>query len=303
MSRARDKKMAGYLEGSISIAVNSALFALKYYYGVAFNSIAIVADSFHTLSDSLTSVVLILSFLIAYRPADAKHPFGYGRVESVATIVIGSILVAVGVEIAHESYEKLISRESLVFDWILISILASSALVKEMLALWAFRLGRKYGSVSIRADAWHHRSDALVTALLTVAILLGSNLWWLDSALGFALSSLIVYVGVSIVHEKAIELLGRAPTSEELRRVKEVVHKISPLVQDVHQVRMHSYGEHVEITLHVRLPPKITVLEAHDIATKIENKIKEELEWNATVHVEPYVVEDRHCASEGGATS
>ncbi|MEM4789563.1 MAG: cation diffusion facilitator family transporter [Ignisphaera sp.] len=267
-----DRKRIGYLEGIVSIVVSIVLFALKYFYGVLFNSIAIVADSIHTLSDSLTSAVVILGFWVAYKPIDKEHPFGHGRAEHITTVVIGAMLIMVGIDFIQRSYAKFISKEPFIFSWSLVILLVVSAIAKEFLALWAFNLGKKYKASSITADAWHHRSDAIASILLATAIALGGNLWWLDSILGFMVSALIIYTGIEIIHTKTFELLGRAPTQEEIEKIKKIVYNVSPPVQDLHHVHIHEYGEHTEITLHIRLPPEIPVSIAHKIASDIEKK-------------------------------
>ncbi|MEM4513849.1 MAG: cation diffusion facilitator family transporter [Ignisphaera sp.] len=284
-----DRKKIGYLEGVVSITLNAVFFVLKYFYGVLFNSIALIADSIHTLSDSLTSMVVILGFWITYKPIDKEHPFGHGRAEYIATIIIGAMLVMVGIDFIQRSYTKLISREPFVFSWALVAVLGASAIAKEALALWAFKLGKKYRASSITADAWHHRSDAIASALLAIAITFGSNLWWLDSVLGFVVSTLIIYTGIEIMYEKTFELLGRAPTLEEIEKIKKIAYNVSPLVQDLHHIHIHEYGGHTEVTLHIRLPPETSVSTAHKIASDIEKIIKDALKWEATVHIEPYI--------------
>jgi len=281
------RKFAGYLEGWVSIAINTILFIAKFYYGVLFNSIAVVADSIHTLSDSLTSVVVILGFWIGYKPADEEHPFGHGRAELIATIVIGSMLVMVGIDFIQRSVNKLLSREGLIFSWILVAVLAISAIVKEALALWAIKLGKKYEAQSIIADAWHHRSDAIASALLAIAIVFSETLWWLDGVLGVVVSAIIIATAIKLVIETASEILGKAPSEEDLKKLEKIVYETSPLVKDVHHVHIHKYGAHIEVTLHVRLDPVMSLNMAHEIATQIEKNIREKLGWEATVHVEP----------------
>lgn len=284
-----DKKRVGYLEGTVSLALNIVLFLSKYIYGVLCNSIAVVADSIHTLSDSLTSLVVILGFRVSYKPVDKEHPFGHGRAELIATVVIGAMLIMVGIDFIQRSYAKLISREPLMFDWTLVLVLFASAIIKEAMALWAFKLGRKYRATSITADAWHHRTDAIASALLAISVILGGNAWWLDSVLGLIVSGLIIYTGTEIVYKKSLQLLGRAPAREEVEKIKSIVSAVSPIVQDLHHIHIHEYGEHIEVTLHIRLPPEIPVHAAHKIASDIERKIKDTLNWEATIHVEPYV--------------
>jgi len=282
-----ERKRAGYLEAVVSIVVNTILFIVKYVFGVMFNSIAVIADAFHTLSDSLTSIAVLIGFYYSYRPSDKEHPFGHGRAELIASIVIGVMLGYVGYSFAVESYNKLINRQSFIYSLTLVIILIISTVVKEGLALWAFRLGKKVGSRSIEADAWHHRSDAIATALLAIAFLIGWRYWWIDSVLGLVVSAIIIVTAVDIVLKTSSELLGKAPTKEELYTITKIVSEISDKIKNVHHIHIHRYGDHTEVTLHIDLPGEISLSEAHRIATEVEQKIREELGYEATVHTEP----------------
>ncbi len=287
MSLKLSRRSVGYLEGVASTVLNSVLFSAKYFFGAMYNSIAVVADSIHTLSDSLTSIVVIVGFWVRDKPADKEHPFGHERAEAIATIVIGSMLIVIGLEFLQRSYGKLVSREPLVYSTQLVVVLALSAIAKEALALWAFKLAKKINAPSIRADAWHHRSDAIASALIAIAIYLGSSFWWLDSVLGFITSALVTYTGIAIVFERTTELLGRAPSRDEVKKLEELVHSVNPRISDVHHVHVHKYGDHVEVSLHIRLDPTMPLHEAHAIASNVEKRIKEVLGWESTVHVEP----------------
>lgn len=287
MNLVAERKVAGFTEGLVSVFINVALFALKYYFGLIHNSVAIVADAVHTLSDAGTSVVVIIGFWIAYRPPDEGHPFGHGRAEQIGAVVIGTLLGVAGFEFLMSSYEKLVSGEALTFSWILVGILLFSSVVKELLARWALRLGKSYESRSMIGDAWHHRSDAIATALLALGVLIGANYWWVDGLLGMLVSLIIVYTSVKIVLETSRELLGSEPTKHEEELLNNLAREVSPLIENVHHVHIHKYGDHVEASLHIRLPKTIKLEDAHEIATKLENKIKDTLGWEATVHPEP----------------
>lgn len=281
------RKRAAYLEGWVSVVVNTLLFVVKYYVGTLFNSIAVVADAFHTLSDSLTSVVLILGYKLADKPPDREHPFGHGRAELLGGLTIGVLLSVVAYEFFLESYRKLVSLQTFEYSELLLLVLLVSTLVKAALGLWAYKLGKRHESQPIIGDAWHHNSDAAASGLLAVAMYLGRAYWWVDGVLGLAVSALILFTAIEVTRSASSELLGRAPTRAELAKLTEVVRRAHPLVSKVHHVHFHRYGNHVEVTLHVKLPGNVTLKEAHDIATLIENAIREELGYEATVHVEP----------------
>ena len=282
-----DRVRAGYTEGVVSIIVNSALFTIKLYFGVLYNSVAVIADAVHTLSDSLTSLVVIIGFRVASKKPDSEHPFGHGRAELVAALIIGAALGFTAFELGVESFKKLQEASSLLFSPVLVLVLVASSIVKEALARWALKLADKYGSQSIRSDAWHHRSDALVSGVLAVAVLIGREYWWFDGLAGLVLSLYILYTAIKLVLESSSELIGRAPGEDVIRSIERVARSASPLVLGVHHVHVHRYGDHVEVTLHIDLPDEITLEEAHRVATLVEERIRSELGYEATVHAEP----------------
>jgi cation diffusion facilitator family transporter len=293
MGLVAERKVAGFKEGLVSIFVNVVLFVIKFYLGLIHNSIAVVADAVHTLSDAGTSVVVVISFWIAYKPPDKGHPFGHGRAEQIGAVIVGTLLGVAGFEFLMSSYEKLSSREALTFSWFLVGVLLFSSLVKELLARWAFRLGGSYESRSIVGDAWHHRSDAIATTLLALGILVGADYWWVDGVLGIIVSFVIVYTSIKIILETSRELLGSEPTRREEELLIDLAREVSPLIEDVHHIHIHKYGDHVEASLHIKLPNTMKLEEAHEIATKLENRIKDRLGWEATVHPEPQSREER----------
>lgn len=288
------KKRAAYIEGFVSILVNTGLFFVKYIAGSAFNSIAVIADAFHTLSDSLTSAVLVIGYRVADRPADREHPFGHGRAETVGGLVIGVLLFVVAYNFALSSYEKLVSGSSLEYSDLLVLVLAVSTLAKAGLSLWAYRLGDKLESRPIVADAWHHVSDSIAACLLGLAIYFGRALWWLDAVLGIAVSVIIFLTAMRITYEAATELLGKAPTIVELDRLMEAVKESHPLAGRAHHVHFHKYGNHIEVTLHIKLPGETTLKEAHEVATAVENEVRSKLGYEVTVHVEPGELVENH---------
>ncbi len=287
------RRTAGFTEGFVSIFVNIILFILKYYLGLIHNSIAVMADAIHTLSDAGTSVVVVIGFWVAYKPPDEEHPFGHGRAEQISAVIIGTLLGVAGFEFLMSSYEKLISMEALTFSWVLVGVLLFSSVIKELLARWALRLGKSYESRSIVGDAWHHRSDAIATVLLVLGVLIGADYWWVDGFLGMLVSLIIIYTSIKMVLESSKDLLGSKPTKHERDLLINLAREISPLIESVHHVHIHKYGDHVEASLHIKLPKTMSLEEAHEIATKLENKIKNTLGWEVTVHPEPEDMKER----------
>jgi cation diffusion facilitator family transporter len=282
------KQKLGYLEGWISIVLNTLLFGIKYWAGGRIGSVSMVADAWHTLSDTLTSVVVIVGFWIMAKPADERHPFGHARAENIAAIIIGVLLAVVGVFFGWESVQRLLRRQAVFFSLFAIVVFLASALLKEGLAQFAFWAGKKASSQAVVADGWHHRSDAIASALIVVGAALGGRLWWVDGALGIGISLLIVWAAVDIVRSTSSILLGEAPSEELERAVLAVVQREYPLVNDVHHLHLHRYGQNMELTLHLRLPPAMSVGQSHEIGRRIEERLRDELHLEPTVHIEPW---------------
>ena len=288
------RRKAAYSEGFLSIIINALLFAVKYYVGLLFNSIAVTADAYHTLSDSLTSIILIIGHRIASKPPDREHPFGHGRAEIISGLIIGVSLGVVSFEFAVSSYEKLVNHIPLIYSDILIYTLLVTAVAKAILSLYAYRLGKRYKSRSILADMWHHVSDLIATLILAIAIFVGRDYWWIDGVLGLAVSFVITWTAIRIVLDASSELMGKKPSLIEIEKLQSSIRKVYNGFLEVHHIHFHKYGDHVEVTLHIKLPGEITLNEAHKIATLIENEIREKLGYEATIHIEPFEQVEHH---------
>lgn len=290
-----ERKRYGLVEGLTSIIINAVLFGIKAVVGITVGSIAVIADATHTFSDTLTSLVLVFGYRVASKPPDSEHPFGHGRAEEIATLVIGVLLGVVGFEIAKAGYERAVSATLFAYDVIVVYVLVASAFVKLALGVWAFALGSRHGSRAIVGDAYHHIADALSSALVAAALYIGGNEHpWLDGALAVALSAVILFVAARLTYGSISALMGSGPSKEELEEITRVAEKAHPLVKRVHHVHLHRYGDHVEVTLHIELPGDISLADAHEIATSVENEVRKKLGYEATVHVEPGASSENH---------
>jgi cation diffusion facilitator family transporter len=281
------KKQMGYLEGTTSIIVNTALFGVKIWIGAMLGSISMIADAWHTLSDTLTSIVVIVGFMISSKPADDAHPYGHGRFESIAATIIGTLLAVVGFSFLFESIQRLIYFKATQFNLLGIIIFLVSAFLKEALAQFSFFLGQKANSLTLTADGWHHRSDAIASGLIVVGALLGNILWWIDGVMGIAVSLLILWAAFEIILENTNLMIGERLTPEIQEKITSLVSAISAQISDIHHFHLHRYGDHVELTFHIRVTPNMPVQESHEIVNKIEEKLRKELQYHTTVHVEP----------------
>lgn len=281
------KIFIGYLEGTISIILNNLLFGLKYWVGIKTFSIAIIADAWHTLSDSLTSLVVIIGFKVSSKPADKKHPYGHGRAEIISSVIIGTLLAVVGVNFLIASIQKFINHQSASYGNLAVIVFIISVIVKEGLAQFSMRAGKKINSQSLIADGWHHRSDALVSLMVLVGIFIGEYFWWVDSIMGIIVSLVIFYTTYIILKESISILIGEEPSEDlevEIRKI--VTNSVSHDVK-LHHLHSHKYGDNRELTFHIRLPVDMKLEDAHRITEKLEKKIKEEMNIETTIHAEP----------------
>ena len=276
--------------GWISILVNIVLFGLKYWAGIASGSVAIIADAWHTLSDSISSVILIVGVWISSRPADKEHPFGHGRAELLSAIIIGAILTVVAVEFGIESIRRLIDRETASYGTLAIVITAISILAKEGLARYSLIIGKKTGSRSLKADAWHHRSDAISSILILVGIFLSKFAWWIDGALGILVAILIMLAAYDILKETFQSLLGEKPDKKLVGKIMEICKTNLDIEVFPHHIHIHQYGHHTEMTLHIKFPKDTTIADAHNMASIVEDSIRKELHIESTIHMEPLSV-------------
>jgi len=273
--------------GILSILTNILLFIAKYWVGIATGSVALIADAWHTLSDSLSSIAVVVGLKMGRRPADKDHPFGHERVELVATVLIGILLGIIGLNFFKESINRLLDRESVEYSLAAKLVTIISVVAKEMLAQISFYYGKKDGSPALKADGWHHRSDALSSVIILIGIFLGSKFWFVDGVLGLIVSFLILYTAWEIIKKAANEIMGKSPDEETLKTLKTLVDSSAGKDVMMHHIHMHYYGQHRELTFHIKLPRDMSLQEAHDIANDIEEKVRQEMNIEATIHMEP----------------
>ena len=277
----------GYLEGWLSIVLNVILFGFKYWAGLKSGSVAMIADAWHTLSDMFTSVIIVIGFMITALPADKQHPFGHGRAEVISAIIIGTLLAVIGLNFTRESVLRLQNYQAAQFASLAILVFLISVILKEALAQFSFWAGNKIHSQALRADGWHHRSDAIASGLIVIGALAGSNLWWIDGVMGIFVSGLILYATYGILKGAASSLLGEKIDPLLEYKIKTLIGPIAPDASCLHHVHIHRYGEHIEVSLHIKLPYEMTIKEAHDLATRLEEAIRIEMKVEPTIHIEP----------------
>jgi len=285
-----DRKKAQIVEGLVSVIVNAILFGVKFWVGMITGSIALVADAWHTMSDSLTSIFVVVAAKLASKKPDKEHPFGHGRWELISAIMIAFVLVFIGFEFLTGSIERFQNRESVVYGTLALVVTIVSIIVKELLAQYGFYIGRKTNNPVVTADGWHSRSDALSSVVVLIGIVVARffpEFWWMDSVLGMFCALAIFYAAFEIMKESITRILGEEPDAEFIVALDNELSKIYEKDMQLHHLHLHNYISHKELTLHIRLDGHMSVDEGHKIATSVEDMVKEKFDMEATIHIEP----------------
>jgi cation diffusion facilitator family transporter len=279
-----------YQEAVVSMVVNLALSGIKFAAGFYINSIALIIDGVHSLSDIATSALVMIGFRSSQKPPDKEHPFGHGRYEDVVSLIISVLLAVVGIEFLISSAERLYNPEVVqgsVFFFLLVIL---TLVAKEGLARYSAYLSHKIDSRALLADAWHHRSDALSSIPVALGILASSfGAYYVDSLSGILVSMIVIYVGYTMAKDTISSLLGEAPPQEFVDEIKNLATREE--ITDVYDISVHDYRTQKVISLRVKVEP-MGLEEAHTIADSIEKRIAEEKNAAVVVHIDGFTVDD-----------
>lgn len=276
--------------------VNFLLLVFKFFAGIAGHSAAMLADAVHSLSDFITDIVVIVFVRIAGKPEDKGHDYGHGKYETLATAIIGLLLLCVGFGIfwnGASSIYTFLRGGQLESPGVVALVAALVSIVsKEILYQYTVIQGKKLNSQAVIANAWHHRSDALSSIGTAIgiggAILLGDHWRVLDPVAAVVVSFFIMKVSVRLLIPCVDELLEKSLPEDVEKEIEQTVLSFSGVSQP-HHLRTRRIGNYYAIELHVRMDGKITLEEAHSTATAIENKLKEMFGkgTHVGIHVEP----------------
>jgi cation diffusion facilitator family transporter len=281
------RSQIGKFQGWISVFVNGFLFIIKFIIGIIIGSVSVIADAIHTLSDVISSGVVIWGFHEAEKPADPEHPYGHGRVEYIATLIIAILLVVVGVEFIKSSIERILNPSPISPSWLMIIIILATVFLKELTARYAEFLAHKISSGTLRADAWHHRSDAISSLLVIVAMVAGKYGYHsVDGWAGIGVALFVIWTGFTIAKEAIDDIIGTPPAEDEIDDIKQVVSAVKGVL-GVHDITVHSYGKDKFVSIHVEIDDNISSAKAHDVAEDVEYILYKRLEIEPTVHVDP----------------
>lgn len=288
------RRAYGVLCGAVGIFLNVLLFAAKYLAGTLTGSIAIVADAFNNLSDAGSSIITLLGFKLAAKKPDRDHPYGHGRFECIAGLVVSFVILMMGFDLAKTSVTKIIHPEAVDFSILSICILIGSILVKLYMALYNRAVGKRISSAAVLATATDSLSDVCATTMVLAATLIarftGVNI---DGWAGAIVSLVILWAGYNAAKDTIDPLLGQAPDPEFVQRIADIVNRY-PDVVGIHDLAVHDYGAgRVMISLHAEVPSSGDIMALHDVIDTIERDLQDELNCSAVIHMDPISTDDQ----------
>ena len=284
----------GVVSGGVGILCNALLCTAKIAAGLLTGAVSIVADGINNLSDGGSCVVSLLGFKMAGKPADDKHPFGHGRIEYVAGLIVSFIIVLMGVELAKTSLDKIFHPEEISFSWITPAVLGISILVKLWMCFFNRKMGDKIDSAVLRATAMDSLSDVAATSAVLAGFVIG---YWarvnLDGYLGVLVALFILYTGVSTAKGTLDLLLGEAPDPEFVKQIQQEVLSY-PEIIGVHDLIVHNYGPgHSVVSLHAEVPCDVDILKIHDTIDNAERDLKKKFDCEVVIHMDPIITDDK----------
>ncbi len=280
----------------VGSAGNAALLTFKFIAGVLGNSSAMIADAVHSLSDFVTDILVLVFVSISAKPQDESHDYGHGKFETLATSLIGIALFAVAVGIFIDGAKKIMvwAKGGVLPQpgWLALVAALVSIVLKELTFQYTKRKAEQLDSQAMKANAWHHRSDALSSIGTAIgiggAILLGERWTVLDPIASIAVGALIVKVAVDLLKNGMDELMEKSLPEEVENEILDIVRHV-PGVKEPHDLCTRRIGNHYAIEMHILMDGDIPLKEAHDKATEMERLLKERYgeETHISIHVEP----------------
>ena len=287
------RRAYGVLCGAIGILLNILLFAGKFIAGSLAKSVAVTADAFNNLADAGSSVITMIGFRLAGQKPDKEHPFGHGRFEYIAGLLVSAAIILMGVELLKTSVEKIIAPQAVEFSVLTAVILVFSVAVKIYMAVYNGSLGKKLASPALAAAARDSLSDSIATAVVLVssAHFLRINI---DGWCGAAVAVFVLRAGIMSVRDTLAPLLGTEPDPEFVKRINDIVLSY-PEISAIHDLIIHDYGPGRQIiSLHAEMPTESgsDIFKLYDIVDNAERRLRQELGCDATIHLDPVAAED-----------
>ena len=283
----------GKLSGIVGILNNLFLFVIKFLIGTIVHSVSIQADGVNNLTDAGSNIISILSFHLSNNPADKDHPFGHERTESIASLFVGILILVLGFETAKESISKVIHPGSIDFRIASVIILLISIMVKFWMYAYNKKLSKAYDSSLLEATALDSISDVCGTTAVLVSTLLSPVLHFnLDGYMGIVVSGIILYGAYGLLRDMINSLIGEAPDPELVHNIVDMI-MAHPVILGVHDMMLHNYGPNkIFASAHVEVDSSKDIFETHDHIDNIEREVKENMNIDLVLHMDPVKVND-----------
>ena len=279
----------GWLGGIVGFTINSTLLILELIVGIYLNSISIIADAVHNLTDAISSIITIISFKLANRPADTKHPFGHGRVEYITSLLFSLSIFIVGYEFIRSSINRISHPVSIPFNMGVFLLMLLALPLQIFLTRFTTYLGNAINSSALKASAVEYYTDILVLSMVTISLFLSKfTSFPVDGYVGIIVSIFILHSGFVLCKETLDYILGKAPDKILVQNIYEEVLTYK-YITGVHDLLIHNYGPgRYMVSLHAEVPCDIPIMQIHDIIDKAEKEVGERLNLCLVIHMDPY---------------
>ena len=281
------------LAGIVGIVCNLLLCAGKLAVGILSGSVSVTADAVNNLSDASSSLVTLIGFKLAERPADDEHPYGHARIEYLTGLAVAALILVIGVELGKSSIEKIIHPETVAFSYVTVAVLVGSILVKLWMALFCNTLGKRIGSAALTATAADSRNDVVSTAAVLIGILVGHYFdLQIDGYIGLLVALFIVWSGFGIAKETISPLLGKQADPELVRGISDLILSHDKIL-GIHDLMVHDYGPgQCFASVHAEMDGREDPLICHDVIDDIERDALRDLHVHLVIHYDPIVTDD-----------
>ncbi len=284
----------GLICSYISIFLNFTLFLTKLFVGIVSNGISIIADSFNNLSDSLSCIISAIGIKFSSKPPDKEHPLGHGRYEYISALIISFLIILVGISFLKSSFNKIFVKEEIFFNWILLSILIVSILIKLFISILNFSISKKINSQILKTTAVDSLYDSLITIMLLICFTLSNSInIYLDGYAGIIVSSFIIHSGIKLIKETLNPLLGEAPSRSFVINLESSILKYENIL-GLHDLIVHNYGPNKIIaSIHAEVPSNLSLINIHNLIDMIEKEIERNLGIHLVIHIDPVEIHDK----------
>lgn len=285
--KANERNRKGKRAAAIGIVANALMFAAKLAVGVVSSSGAVLADSVNSLSDSLTGIVNFFGFYLSDKPADRDHPFGHGRIEYISSLLISCVIILAGYEFLVRSIKGILRPVSIVFEPFMAFVLSVTILMKIGMFIYYRRVSKRIKSESIRGASLDSISDVAITSVALAGLIVSSKTdWMIDSYIGVVVSLVVMISGFSSAKSSVSYIIGKEADPEIVRSLTEAITK-HVKIEGVHDVTVHDYGPGRQVaSAHVEISSNMSLKEAHQVVSDIEERVFCDLNIPITIHVD-----------------